>query len=301
LMVYVPLFMALTAGLKSTAAAKEYLKFYVEELNSANNDLAYKNGLESVGVQLAEALFRYRESGRNKFSVIFSNSLKFTAKELLQLLNEGANKKIAGGTNNNILVGYSLTDDRAIYETVFAEASQSQTLVFLLNKNEANYKETLEYIEGLKNKGIPCIVISIDLTDDLKNNLKVLARTSALLQDTVVYFTYITNQDANSNPSVKLVRELTAAGFDKVKEKKAQGQDILMSFADVISKIEAEQALAEAAISEAFKVKNIQKPAYSQEFDVLNQALEALAQGLGIFNEDFSRSGQGGCGRSRRQ
>jgi len=49
-----------------------------------------------------------------------------------------------------------------------------------------------------------------------------LASLSALLQDAAVYYTYITSQDANSNPAVKFVREITAVMFDIIKAKKCK-------------------------------------------------------------------------------
>ena len=88
-----------------------------------------------------------------------------TGKELFQLLNEGANKNIAGGSNNNILDSYSLTKDKERYEIVFEKAADVQLPIFLLNRQSPDYDAALTYIHELREKGIPCIVISLDITN----------------------------------------------------------------------------------------------------------------------------------------
>jgi hypothetical protein len=284
LMVYLPLYMALVSGLKNRTAAKEYLKEYVQEMLEANSKFDYGRGLKSEAVQMAEFLFRHRASGRNKFSVVYDNSLKATAKEFFQLVNEGGNKNIAGGSNNNILLAYSLQQDKSMYETVFDKAADKQLPVFILDKSSADYQEALGYINKLKNKGIPVIVIALDLTGDIKNNLRVIAQTSALLQDVVVYFTYITNQDANSNPAVKFVREITAAMFDIVKDKKAQGkQDIKISFEDVVSKIKQKQDSDNLNSQNSIQAKagSLDNAGFMPDsFNGLSDAMETLAREL---------------------
>jgi len=283
LMVYAPLYLALSSSLGNTAEAQEFLKYYANELLSANNELAYGNGLNSASVKLAEFLFRHRESGRNKFSVIYDNSLKATATELFQLLNEGANKNIAGGTNNNILDSYSFSDDKSRYDEIFTKAPDAQLPVFLLNKNGSGYSDALRYIEALKAKGIPAIVVQAELSDGLNDNLKTIARTSALLQDMVVYFTYITNQDANSNPAVKFVREITSAMFEILKDKKAGAStDIKMTFEDVLRKIEEKQRVAQTAAKQAIDRRNAQREPYRGEFDTFRDSIKALAITLGF-------------------
>jgi hypothetical protein len=290
LMVFAPLYLALRAGLKDENSARDSLRNYCEALFEANEELAYTNGLNSQAVRLAEFLFRHRQNGRIKFSVIFDESLKFTAKELFQLLNEGANKNIAGGTNNNILGSYSLTNDEKRYRKVFAADPDSQLPIFLLNKNSPDYKKALDYIAELEEKGIPYIVITAELKEaDLAHNLKTLARMSALCQDMVVYFTYITNQDANSNPAVKFVREITAAMFEILKEKKQRGEkDLRITFADVIGKIKEQRENAKEKAKSMLDEKNVIRENYKSVFDPFKDAIKNLAGQLNVAEEEVT-------------
>ena len=290
LMVYLPLYLALVSGLKDKTVAKEYLKEYVQALLDANEKFAYQNELKSQPIQLAEFLFRHRAAGRNKFSVVYDDSLKASAKEFFQLINEGANKNIAGGSNNNILLAYSLQQDKSLYEPIFYQSAEKQLSIFILNKNSTDYQSTLSYIQKLKYNGIPVIAITVDIGSDIKKNLRVIAQTSALLQDMVVYFTYITNQDANSNPAVKFVREITAAMFDIVKDKKARGQqDIRISFEDVVTKIKQKQDADNQNSQNTMNNKFSQMDKTTQElpasFVNLADSLVSLAQQLGLKDE----------------
>lgn len=282
LMVYAPLFIALASGFGEVHKSEEYLRTYCQALLDANNKLAYKNESNSAAIRLAEFLFRHRESGRNKFSVIYDNSLRGVAKELFQLMNEGANK----GDNVNILDFYSLTDDKKIYNTVFNNAADSQLSILLFNTNSKNSDKVLSTIKSLKQKRIPIIVIPVNLDDDeyLSNNLKTLARTSALFQDMVVYFTYITNQDANSNPAVKFVREITAAMFEIIKKKKANGiTDIRISFEEVLAKIEEKQKAKTQKAKEKIDKINVKRQSKDNpEFHQFKKALRNLAEGLNV-------------------
>lgn len=290
LMVYVPLFIALAAALKDLDRAGQFLGYYCKRLFDATNELAYKNDNNSAAVRMAEFILRHREAGRLKFSVLHDGSLRYTAKELMQLLNEGGNKAIAGGTNNNILDGYLLDADSSRYEEVFKCDPLRQMPVFLLDINGGNYKKNLAYIEGLTGKGMPCAVVNVELSDDPAANLKVLAGTSALLQDAAVYFTYLTNQDANSNPAVKFVREITAAMFEIVKEKKEGGDpDVRMTFTDVSKKVGRKQEVSRAESKKAIDAKGIVRKPYDRSFDEFRSAIEALAAGLKIEDGELAR------------
>ncbi|MEW6100784.1 MAG: hypothetical protein AB1481_00605 [Candidatus Omnitrophota bacterium] len=290
LMVYAPLFIALAAGTGNTAEAKEYLKIYTRSLLDANEELDYAKGTRSFAIALAESLFRHRISGRNKLSLVYDNSLRGMSKELIQLLNEGANKNIAGDSNNNILNSYSVQDDEPIYKKIFEKAGKLEQVIFLLDKNNPDYSSQAAYIKKLRGEGIPCITVALDLNAvDLLHNLQVLARTSALLQDMVVYFTYITNQDANSNPAVKFTREITAALFDILKEIKAKGgSDIRMTFKDVIGKISQNQAQEEKNAVKRIDDKHAETSSQERgEFSEFNSSLKSLARALSIPETDF--------------
>ncbi|MCK5393388.1 MAG: hypothetical protein KAI91_03555, partial [Candidatus Omnitrophica bacterium] len=290
LMVYAPLFIALSAGLKDTGEAKVYLQSYVAALNKANDELGYAKGLDSLAVSFAEFLLRHRASGRKRFTLVYDDSLKYSAKELFQLINEGANKNIAGGSNNNILTLIPLSQYKEIYKKMVINTFDSQ-LIILLFENNTKYKgELKECREDVSTQDIPNIEIGLDISDDnLENNLKVLARTSALLQDMTVYFTYITNQDANSNPKVKFVRELTGVGFNKVKDliKNAKGKavDIRITFAELIKGIDINQKISLPAIIDKIDQRRAKIKPYRKEFDKFRQAIQNLAIDLEISEE----------------
>ncbi|MFA7706370.1 MAG: hypothetical protein WCX91_04650, partial [Candidatus Omnitrophota bacterium] len=288
LMVFIPLFVALAAGVKDLDAAKGLLKSYCVSLFDANEKLSYDNGSNSAAVRMAEFLYRQRASGRMKFSVIHHDSLKGAAKELFQLTNEGANKNIAGSSNNNVLDIYSLNNDRERFEAVFSKAAGSQLSVFLLDKSSPDYAEGFKYAQDLNRRGVPCVIISIDITEDLKDNLGVIAKTSALLQDAVVYFTFLTNQDANSNPAVKFVREITAAIFEIVEKKKENGiTDIRITFAEIMDKIAEKEKEAVRDAVKSVDTKNISKSGKSAgEFAEFISAIEEVSGKLGLQEED---------------
>ncbi|MDO8747585.1 MAG: hypothetical protein Q7J72_00495 [Candidatus Omnitrophota bacterium] len=304
LMVYAPLFVALASGFKNINKAEYYLAQYCDGLLSANKELSYKKGLESPSVRLAEFLLRQRSSGRNKLSVLYDNSLSASAKELFQLINEGANKNIAGGTNDNILVRYSLQDDGAQYNAVFSGMADSQVALFILNTESRDYDKHRSYIQNLEEKGLPCAIITVKLLvsrtnenggEILSRNLHSLSFLSALLQDMVVYFTFITNQDANSNPAVKFVREITAAMFEIVKENKARGMaDIRIRFSDVTNKIfqkksigleEANKTISERGIKPNDNIQGLlnTQPALKE----LKDAIGTISKNLAISEADF--------------
>jgi phosphomannomutase len=285
-----PLFIALAAGLKDIAMAKELLREYVAGLYFANQQLSYKKSKDSPAVELAEFLFKNRESGRNKFSIIYDNSLKGTAKELIQLLNEGANKNvIPGSANDNILDSYSLQDDRDLYVDVFSRAGDSQLPIFLLSQSnrDARYRNTLAWLEEMS---IPTIVVSVDLKqiipafsrEFLKSNLSALARTTALLQDMAVYFTYITRQDANSNPEVKLVREITAVMPEIIIEKKKQGKDIKITLSEVLGKINQKEETDRAKAKKSIDNKAVVASGHDRKFENLQNSILELANKSGL-------------------
>ncbi|MDP8254074.1 MAG: hypothetical protein P9X27_06760 [Candidatus Kaelpia aquatica] len=299
LMVYAPLFVALNAGLSDINQGISHLEEYCEALYNANSELDY--GLDTnIAINLAEFLFRHRASGRNKFSVVFDSSLAKTATKAFQLLNEGGNKNIAGGSNNNILVSYDLASDRSIYEAVFNNASDTQLPIFILDSSLDSYKDSLAYVEELRAKGIPCIAISVNMSEELDNNLSVHARTSALLQDMVVYYTYITNQDANSNPAVKFVREITSAMFEILAERREGGDnDVRMSFEDVVNKINEQQEIAHDKAESAISARNINRvSSVSTDIAPLTDALTSLSTELGITDDVVTQALVGSISRS---
>ncbi|MBU4479391.1 MAG: hypothetical protein KKH34_09960 [Candidatus Omnitrophica bacterium] len=284
LMVYAPLFVALAGGLKDINQAEEYLSAYTSSMLSANNELDYGKGLESYGVSAAEFLLRHRESGRSKFAVLYDDTLYPASKELGQLMNEGANKIIAGGANFNILDSYSLKKDRGLVDMVAEKAAQSQVFIALLNKNTPEYKEQAAYIEQLKAKGIPIIVISIELrNNDLKYTLQSIARFSCLLQDMTVYFTNITQQDANANPSVKLVREITAAMTALIKQKVGRGEtDLTLTADEVFARITQTQQKGRIDAKGKLDKLGVRRTEFNPAFEQFRSAITGLAQALGI-------------------
>ncbi len=254
LMVVAPLYLALRLGLKNKDTAVSALKEYSKASYDSNTILSYGLGDASPAVEGAEFIFRHRESGRNNLAVVYDEELRALFKELEQLNNEGANKVTADGINNNLVIGYSLDKNPDIYKKVFSEAGDRQTGIFLLNRNAENYGEKAEYIKSLRDKGVPVIAIALDLEKveksgrgsivTLQHNLSVAERASYLIQDIVVYFTYLTKQDANSNPNVKMVRAITATNFDSLKVKKAYNGEVnpVVSFAEIAASLAEKDA-----------------------------------------------------------
>ena len=296
LMTYIPLYMALAAGtwkqyrIGPINPARLLLQHYVRSSHSATQLLDYREGLNSPAVRLAEFWFRQRAAGRFKFSVVYDPTLYETAKEFLQLTNEGANKNIAGGTNLNILDSYSLSEaELSLFETVASHDAAHQMPLFLLSKASTYYNAAKKLISQLREKGIPVIVIevggyTIQKFRDLMGEMAAFAKLTALLQDMVVYFTYLTNQDANSNPAVKFVREITAAMFGIIQKKKIAGEKPEVSFKDVVNKIAEEKASAAQKAQDLVNAREMELGEVGPHdgFREFRDALQTLSENLGI-------------------
>jgi len=290
LMVAAPLYMALAIGYNDVGKAEGMLREYFKALYDANQELDYKNKSESTAVNIAELILAQREVGRNRLGFMFSSSLKGLANEAYQLWNEGAQKYVAGGVaNNNLVYEYNLDKkgDVERYQAAIESNPNQQLAIFLLDKSSSDYEKQKADAEGLKKKGIPVIIFSVDLQkDEAERNLQVIARTSALMQDIVVYFTYLTNQDANSNPAVKLVRELTnlaRAHISKVKGGAgAEGVDIRMTIEDFAQAIGEKQSQDLAAAKEALAEKGDVQGELREELRPITEALIALSQEVDV-------------------
>ncbi|MFA5319896.1 MAG: hypothetical protein WC418_01765 [Candidatus Omnitrophota bacterium] len=265
LMLYAPLYLALRLGLQDKQAAVATLKEYCKASLDSNQRLSYRPG--SLAVNGAEFLFRHRGSGRHNFAVVYSPGLYPLFKELEQLNNEGANKVTADGINNNLVIGYSM-DNPDIYKLVFDKAGDSQIGIFFLNKNAADYQQNLRYIAGLRAKGVPVIAVALDINggealkgenlSTLQQNLMTAERASYLVQDMIVYFTYLTKQDANSNPNVKLVRAITATIFDALIAKKLnRDPNPVITFKEIAGSLAVKDAKDKTTLAETIDtVKN---------------------------------------------
>ncbi len=298
LMVAAPLFLALAVGYKDTNKAREGLKQYFNGLYEANEELAYKNQDNNTAVNLAELLLTQRTVGRKTIQLLYSGSLKGLANETYQLVNEGAQKYVAGGyENNNLVYEYNLNqpDDVARQQIGLEAGPGSVQPLFLLDKSSDDYEKMKAYAEQLKGMGLPVIVVAVDLRKgtsqaDIAHNLKTIARTSALMQDTVVYFTYLTRQDASSNPAVKLVRELTEVGENhivKIRQAGAKNPDIRMTVEDSQTDIQTSNQEKLAAAQESFAKAGEPAVESNQDFVLMKKAMGQLAEELNISEGDL--------------
>jgi hypothetical protein len=298
LMVAAPLFLALAVGRKNTRIARAELKEYFSGLYAANEELAYKNQDNNTAVILAEQLLTQRTVGRKTIQLLFSGSLKGLANEFYQLANEGAQKYVAGGyENNNLVYEYNLNqlDDVARHVIGLQADPQSIQPLFLLDKSSDDYYEKRAYAERLKKSyGLPVIVVTVDLKkgtsqQEIDQNLKTIARTSVLMQDTLVYFTYLTRQDANSNPAVKLVRELTGLAKNRIAGIRKEGtknSDIRMTIQDFKTAMETSNREKLEAAQRSFAEEGETQVESHQDFGPMKQAMGKLAAALGISEED---------------
>ncbi len=297
LMVAAPLFLALAVGSQDTKTAREGLKQYFSGLYAANEELAYKNQDNNTAVKLAEQLLTQRTVGRNKIQLLFGESLKGLANEIYHLANEGAQKYVAGGyENNNLVYEYNLnqSDDVERHQIGLEADPKSVQPLFLLDKSSDDYEKMKAYAEELKAKGFPVIVVTVDLKKggsqaEIDQNLKTIARTSALMQDTVVYFTYLTRQDANSNPAVKLVRELTGVAKKRIagiRKAGTENPDIRMTIQDFQTAIETSSRENLAAAQNSFSATGEPQVVSQQDFVPMKQAIGQLANALNISEED---------------
>ena len=86
--------------------------------------------------------------------------------------------------------------------------------------------------------------------EKFRNNLAVQAQATGLLQTVVTTFTHLTDQDANSNPAVKMTREITAAIQDILVERERKlgraltKEENVITFSQILEKSCAGQANA---------------------------------------------------------
>jgi hypothetical protein len=113
--------------------------------------------------------------------------------------------------------------------------------------------------------------------------LQTIARLSSLLQDITVYFTNITQQDANANPAVKLVREITAAMTAMIKEKVAKGEtDLTLTADEVFARIKQTQEKGLIDAKGKLDKLGVTRTEFNPVFEQFRSAVTGLAKALGI-------------------
>ncbi len=281
LMVYAPLFLALSVGNKDTKKAKDALNIYTKALFEANQSLDYTKE-NSPAVKAAEFLFKLRESGGDKWALIYDPALLGLANEHKQLVNEGNNKIGGPGTNFNILELYS-TDQWEDYLVVADGNPKVQLPIFFLDSRSKNYPENKKKVEALKAKGIPVFVLTANGGSSLAAQLKVQAYLSAFSEDLAIYFSHITSQDANANPAVKMVREFTPVIEKLIKNLKNENKPIITASNEIFTAVnnaqEAMKQKAEQNIAEKF---NTLKLPDTSSFTLVTAVLSELANSLQI-------------------
>ena len=319
-MVYGPLFAALTImgskifpGDKEKALewAREQLKVYVINLYNANMELTPKNedfrkAVDNPASQIATEMVRKREvEGRVKLAMVFDPGLRHFATEFFQNTNEGIAKPGKGiERNNNMHSFWDASDDALDYMGVFTARPELYQPIFIVDLSSGHADKMLKEAQRLRSNGIPVKVVTLGLEkinpDDTKDkakekfehNLKVQAQATALLQTVVTTFTHLTDQDANSNPAVKMTREITAAIQDiLVERQKGLNRPLTetenrVTLDQILKKMKEtkEKGREKADKDLDSKIREMQagKDLPSAFQDFINNALKPLAVGLGL-------------------
>ena len=313
-MVYGPLLVALSImGYKmlgnkkeAFAWAEEILKVYVRALYEANERLSPKQNdftqaIDNPASHLATEYVRKRDvEKRNKLTMIFSPSLRNFATEYFQNTNEGVAKPAKGTErNNNMHSFWDASDESLDYMSVFAAYPELYQPIFIIDLSSSYATKMLEEVEQLKKINIPVKVVTLDLQKITKeemlkilvHNLAVQAQATALLQTVVTTFTHLTDQDANSNPAVKMTREITKAIQDILVERKKKlareltEEEKIVTFVDIQKQMQQtrdnDMGKARKTIGEklsAIKEAELNLPeAFSAFADTLARLAERLA------------------------
>jgi hypothetical protein len=105
----------------------------------------------------------------------------------------------------------------------------------------------------------------------------------------VVYFTYLTRQDPDSNPAVKLVRELTGVAKNRIIGIRKQGTenpDIRMTIEDFQADMEKSNKEKLATAQKSFTTAGEPMVKSQQDFAPMKQAMRDLKNVLGISEEE---------------
>ena len=315
-MVYGPLFSALTIlgykiygdENKALEWASKQLKIYVKGLYEANIELTPKNtdlqkAMQNPASQIATEMVRKRDvEGRVKLAIVFDPGLRHFATEYFQNTNEGIAKPGKGDErNNNMHSFWDASDNTLDYMGVFTARQKLYQPIFIVDLSSGYADKMLKEAQRLRSIGIPVKVITLGLekinSDDTKDkakekfehNLKVQAQATALLQTVVTTFTHLTDQDANSNPAVKMTREITAAIQDiLVERQKGLGRPLTetesrVTFDQILKKMKEtkekgrEQAEKDLVVPIA-RAQSLAKEALPDVFhDFINNALMPLS------------------------
>ncbi|GEM_PF-3562980 len=312
-MVYGPLFMALAIlgskifpgdTQKALDWAEEKLRIYVENLFRSNNDLSPKQENEQAAMdnpasQMATETLRKRDvEGRKKLAVVHDHDLKHFAVEYFQNTNEGGAKPAREDERNNNMTSIWDASNKVLdYMGVFTARPELYQVMFLIDMSSHERAQMLSEADALVARGIPVKVIQLNLRPiedekDLAHNLAVQANATALLQTYVTTFTHLTYQDANSNPAVKMTREVTAAIQDILVERAAQfgrkltEEESRVTLPQVLAKLTQtrEGALAKARKDLGDKIRSAKASptALPEVFQGFMNQLTGIATKLGV-------------------
>ena len=327
-MVYGPLFTALTIlgykmfndelGVLNWATLQ--LKSYVENLYSANENLSPKQKSENAALynpasQIASEMVRKRDvEGRVKLAMVFDPGLRHFATEYFQNTNEGIAKPAKGAErNNNMHSFWDASNEKLDYVSVFKARPELYQPIFIVDLSSRYADKMLKEADALKEAGIPIKVVTLDLKqvekgdksetikEKFEHNLAVQAQATTLLQTVVTTFSHLTDQDANSNPAVKMTREVTAAIQDiLVARRNVLGRDLnenekTVTFAEILKKMKEtkEKNLREARralFRKSDEVKARGEEELPEAFqDFIDNTLLPLAKGLGMDEKEVAR------------
>lgn len=248
---------------------KRFAYQYMLTTDECDKDLAFTKKGKSLAVQSGEFVHKNQILGRrNQFAFITNDDgvLWGATEPLIQNWMEGVNKP-----GNTLLMNRYLYGDEPHAIQGILNQADSHIAFWLLRKDLPNYAEAKKKAEEMQKMGIPIIIIEMD-----KPSIKNTAAFQSFVEDFVVYYARIIDQDYATNPEVKYVRENSDGrleemadvkrenlgetlilGKEKTKEtltpKEVKIDDIsLVSFGELFSQIANKLSISEQDVIEVF-------------------------------------------------
>ncbi len=296
---------------KAFVFAREGVKNYANGLFRANKALTPKQENTSKARYnpasiLATELLRKRDvEARVKPAFIFDPSLKHFTVEVFQNTNEGIAKPAKGKERNNNMYSFWDTSNKDLdYMSVFKAKPKLYQPLFIINESTQHSSKMLKEARQLVKLGIPVHIVRLKLKKlDAKPktfyyNLSVQAQATALLQTFVTTFTHLTDQDANSNPAVKMTRTITSAIQDILVDRKKKlgelSQDSRqIKLDDILDKMKKEEKRvlldADKKIKPIVKKNKSRKIVMSKVFNDFGNDLQKISKKLKVKDEDLAK------------
>ena len=259
-----------------------------EDLNQAMNNEA--------SVFASEVVRKKNVEGRIKVPIIATSDLMNQVVETIQHLGEGVNKPAPGKEENNTMFSfYDAGDKKTDYVRDMLASPELYQPIFKVNKSHPQAKEMYANIAELVDAGVPVKVIEVDISEkeNLVDGLKLRANGSGFMQSFVTTYAHLTDQDFNSNPAVKGVREDTPPAMAVLSERIEElGRSLNASerripFAAIKEKKEKAQAKelekARTTIKDRLKTISNETPQVLKDF--IESTIKPAAKALGV-NED---------------